>query len=125
MRNSMSFSTVNLAELVASTESQKKVTASNGKNAQYYKKQLESHVDELASSDNRDVRIAVASSQFASSSVLKDMLAIETDTEIIGVLLNHSNLSKTVKVKYVKENKELIQSIIESSDAAEIEASLS
>lgn len=120
MSNSMSFSNADLTNLVNSA-SKKVASKSNGtKNAQYYKERLEKHVVDLSLSTDRLVRLAVVQSQNASATILKSMLSVEKDAEIIGVILTHPNLSKSVKHAYVKSNEELVKSIIEQADNSEI-----
>ena len=115
--NSMSFSTTDLSTIFESAINTKATAKSAGtKNAQYYKERLEAHVTDLSVSDVDAVRLAVVSSLNASASILKAMLEVECDENIIGVILTHPNLSKSVKTSYVKKNKDLVQSIIEKSD---------
>ena len=109
----MSFAKEDLANLISTDKKTVKVST---KNAQYYKERLEAHVLDLATSDNPVIRLAVASSGNASSTCLKSMLEVETDEEIIGTILTHPNLSKTVKTAYAQKNKELVQSIIDRAD---------
>ena len=116
MSNSMSFSTANLSSLLETATEKKTAKSSNGKNAQFYKERMESHINVLAGHSDRTVRLAVASSAHASATCLKAMLLNEVDEEIIGVILGHQNLSKTVKTAYVQKNRELIQSIIDKAD---------
>jgi len=121
MRNSMSFSTADLATLANSVTTTKTKASSNGKNAQYYKERMEAHIADLATSTDVNVRKAVVSSLNASATCLKSVLAGETNGEVIGIILTHPNLSKTVKAAYVKANTALVQSIIESADVQEDE----
>lgn len=116
MSNSMSFSNADLSKLVESASKKVSAKSSGTKNAQYYKERLEKHVLDLSTSTNTVVRLAVAKSDNASASCLKSMLEVETDQEIIGVILTHPNLAKSVKHTYVKKNEELVKSIIEMSD---------
>lgn len=116
MSNSMSFSTADLSALANSVSATKTKASSNGKNAQYYKERMESHIADLATSNNVNVRKAVVSSLNASATCLKGVLANEAEGEVIGIILTHPNLSKTVKAAYVKANTSLVQSIIESAD---------
>lgn len=116
MSHSMSFSTADLAAVVAAAGAKVSSKSTNGRNAQYYKERLESHVSALAGSTDRVVRLAVVSSVHASASCLKSMLAAEADAEIIGVILTHPNLSKTVKTDYCRKNTDLVKSIIEAAD---------
>ena len=130
MSNSMSFSTANLANLIDQATSKAGVAKKQGaKNAQYYKERLEAHVDALADSSNPDVRLEVASSEFASSSLLKRMLEVECEEKIVGIILSHPNLSKTVKVEFTKKNLDLVKKLIanvevEGSATEEFEESM-
>ena len=116
MSNSMSFSTADLTQLMETSE--KKVNKStNGKNAQYYKERMESHIEDLSVHSDRIVRLAVVQSVNASATCLKSMLVNEVDEEIVGCILTHPNLSKTVKTAYVQKNRDLVQSIIDKADS--------